>query len=100
MSSRFHSAEVKDAAIADYKASGDAYHVVAARHGVSRSILHAWVNPDGVPPRRKKTWEPDELALTNGHWGPNSRGIQIWQPCFFNTIQACNINHQENPHAA
>lgn len=100
MSSRFHPAEVKDAAIADYRASGDPYYVVAARHGVSRGALHSWVNPEGVKPRKKKTWEPDEIALTNGHWGPNSRGIQIWQPCFFNTIHDCTINHQETRNAA
>lgn len=100
MNGRHHTDEAKDAAVADYRASGDTYRVVAARHEVSRSILHSWVNPDGVPPRKKKTWGSEEIALAGGHWGPNRRGIQIWQPCFFNTIQACNINHQENRNAA
>jgi hypothetical protein len=97
---RFYSDAVKDAAIADYHTTRDPYRIVAARHGVSRGALHSWVNPDGVPPRKKKTWEPEEIALTNGHWMPNTRGVQIWQPCFYNTIHDCNINHQENTNAA
>jgi hypothetical protein len=66
MSSRFYSDAVKGAAIADYKATRDPYRIVAARHGVSRGALHSWVNPDGVPPRKRKTWEPDEIAYTGG----------------------------------
>lgn len=87
MSSRFHSAEVKDAAIADYKESGDPYHVVAARHGVSRGALHSWVNPEGVKPRKKKTWEPDELELTGGQW-VTVRGVKRWQPFVKETVRA------------
>lgn len=49
MSSRRHvSEDRRAAAVADYHTSGDPYAVVASRHGVSRSALHSWVNPDGV----------------------------------------------------
>lgn len=65
-------------AVADYQQTRDPYHVVASRHGVSRAILHAWVNP------KKKTnprgpWPEAEIALTGGRWvlDPRTR-VQRW----------------------
>lgn len=81
---------VREAAIRDYYADPDVTAAeVAARYGIARSTFSGWVN--GIR---------DDVALTGGHWGPNSRGVQVWQPCFFNTIHECNINHQENTNAA
>lgn len=57
---------VRQAAVDDWHATKDPYHVVAARHGVSRSVLHAWVNPEGVKKRKPKTWAEDELAYIGG----------------------------------
>ena len=102
--------------IADYVA-GMSQNAVARKYGVSPATAHRFVKEAGVSRdltaakalefadlRAQKAAEKakaeEELELTNGHWMPNSRGIQIWQPCFFNTIQACNINHQENSNAA
>jgi len=39
--------EVRAAAIADYRESGDTIAIVAARHGVGRSTLGSWVNACG-----------------------------------------------------
>jgi hypothetical protein len=72
-------ADIRQRAIDDYLAGSDPYAVVAARHGVSRASLHAWVNPDGVKKRKPKTWGADELALTGGRW-VNVRGVMRWQP--------------------
>lgn len=44
--------------------------------------------------------EEAENTLTGGHWTPNGRGVQVWQPCFFTSAQTCTINHQENRNAA
>lgn len=71
------SPETKAAAVADYLATRDPYAAVAARHGVSRSVLHSWVN-GGPSKRRAKTWGADELALTGGRWVV-VRGVQRWE---------------------
>ncbi|WP_163168082.1 hypothetical protein [Arthrobacter sp. Alg241-R88] len=90
-----HTDHTKDAAIHDYLTTGDPYSVVDGRHGISRSALHAWVNPDGVKKRKPKTWGADEVALTGGHWTPKG-GISVWQPCFYASVDACDINHRNS----
>ena len=70
---------VRQAAVDDYRTSGDSYADVAARHGVSRGALHSWVNPTEPKKREPKTWAADELALTAGRW-VNVRGVMRWQP--------------------
>ena len=57
---------IRQAAIDDYTNSGDSYATVAARHGISRSILHAWVNPEGVKKRGPRTWADHEVAYRGG----------------------------------
>lgn len=57
---------IRQHAIHDYLTSGDTYAVVAARNNVSRSTLHAWVNPDGIKKRKPKSWGADELAYMGG----------------------------------
>ena len=47
MSGRPHSLDVRLAAVADYRESGDIIAVVAARHGVARATLGTWVNSVG-----------------------------------------------------
>lgn len=69
----------RTAAVADYHATGDPYYIVAARHGVSRSALHAWVNPHPTKPRGPFTWAEEDIALTGGDWVVR-RGVRYWQP--------------------
>lgn len=71
--------DIRQAAIDDYLATGDPYHAVAARHGVSRAALHAWVNPNGGKKRTAKAWGADEIALTGGQWVV-VRGVRRWEP--------------------
>lgn len=68
---------VRAAAVADYKASGDGYRAVAARHGISPSRLNVLVNGKR-PKSRRKTWGADEIALTGGRW-VNVRGVMRWE---------------------
>lgn len=44
MAGLHHATGTRARAIADYRESGDILAVVAARHGVGRSTLGAWVN--------------------------------------------------------
>ncbi len=41
-----------------------------------------------------------EVALVGGHWMPNPRGVQVWQPCFYDHVQTCpthsNLIPKEN----
>ena len=102
--------------IADYVA-GMSQNAVARKYGVSPATAHRFVKEAGVSRnltaakalefadlRARKAAEKakaeDELSLSNGHWMPNRRGIQVWQPCFFTSVQTCTINHQENRNAA
>lgn len=57
---------VRDAAVADYRTSGDSYKEVAKRHGISRSRLHALVNPEGVKKRKPKRWGAEEIEYVGG----------------------------------
>lgn len=67
MNTRHISQPIREAAVADYYASGDSAAVVAARHGIARSTFSAWVTRDrGV-------------GLSGGRWVPNSRGVQVWE---------------------
>lgn len=59
-------ARVRQAAVDDYRTSGDTYAIVAARHGVSRGALHSWVNPNGGRKRNRKTWDEAEVAYVGG----------------------------------
>lgn len=59
-------AEARAAAVADYRATGDPYYVVGARHNVSRSALHSWCNPHPDKPRGPFTWPEDEVAYVGG----------------------------------
>lgn len=67
-------------AVADYHQTRDPYATVAARHGVSRAILHSWVNPKPIKARGPKVWPEDEIALTGGRWvlDPIAR-VQRWE---------------------
>ena len=138
--SRHHSPDARQAAIDDYRNSGDTIATVAARHGIGRHHLGAELKAAGLTRRRGpivarerrdaaladhrngmtanavakkyqltrhtvRTWIAEEASddpneLTGGHWTPTKGGIQIWQPCFFDNAQTCNINHQENTNAA
>ena len=53
-------------AVADYRASGDPYHVVAKRHGVSRSTLYGWVNGSKHTPRTPREWTDAEVGYYGG----------------------------------
>lgn len=104
--SRAYTSEVKAAVIADY-ASGLSMKAVSKIHGVAESTLCGWVHEAGVArgngagKRLSAQLKRDaEFGLQDGHWSPNSRGIQVWQPCFFTSAQTCTINHQENRNAA
>ena len=98
MSTYRHAEELIAAVIEDYLA-GLSIATAAVKNGVSPKTAHNWVRDAGVV--RSLTEAKDaEKALMGGHWMPNSRGVQIWQPCFYPSIHVCNINHQENPHAA
>lgn len=77
MSSRYVSDEKRAAAVADFHASGDAYYIVAARHNVSRSALHSWVNPKPHKPRGPWEWPEKEVALTGGRW-VTVLGVKRW----------------------
>lgn len=106
MSRRTYTSELKAAVVADY-ASGLSMRAVAELHGVAESTLCGWVHEAGVSrsngegkkasARKKRDLE---FGLHDGHWTPNRRGVQIWQPCFYTSAQTCNINHQENTNAA
>lgn len=103
------SPETKAAILADY-ADGMSTTAVARKYGVSSNTAHRHVHQAGIArslrgakaiERRRRQAEYDrEHGLSGGHWTPNRHGIQVWQPCFFNTAQTCNINHQEIPNAA
>lgn len=104
--SRRATPEERAAALADY-AEGMSMKAVAKEHGLSESTVHGWIHRAGISrtngagkrlsAQRKRDLE---FGLHEGHWTPNSRGIQVWQPCFFTSAQTCNINHQENRNAA
>lgn len=64
--SRLVDEATRAAAVADYRATGDPYYIVAARHGVSRSALHCWVNPNPRKPRGPFTWTEEEVAYVGG----------------------------------
>ena len=85
---------IRAAAVADYLASPDSLTVTAARHGISKAALWSWVKQPDPRKRTRDVWTEEEIALNNGHWTPNSRGVQVWQPCFYDTPQTCTINHQ------
>lgn len=53
---QFVPGEVRDAAVADYYASGDSIATVAGRHSIPRSTLGGWV----------KRGEADALAYVGG----------------------------------
>lgn len=44
MNHRIHPDTTRAAAIADYRNSGDTIAIVAARHGIARATLGAWVS--------------------------------------------------------
>lgn len=48
MSSRFHDPAARDAAIADFYASGDSMSAVAKRHGIPRATFTAWVSEGDI----------------------------------------------------
>lgn len=103
------SAETKAAILADYTA-GMSTTAVARKYGVSSNTAHRYVHQAGIArslrgakavERAKRQAAYDrEHGLSDGHWTPNRRGVLVWQPCFFNNAQTCNLNHQENPNAA
>lgn len=63
-----HPQHVRDAAVADYYASGDTIQQVADRHGVPRGTLGGWV--------RKR-----DDVLTGGQWVLDLvRRVQVWRP--------------------
>lgn len=64
--SRLVSPSARADAVADYHRTGDPYYVVAARHNVSRSALHSWVNPSPSKPRGPFTWAEEEVAYRGG----------------------------------
>lgn len=66
------------AAIADYNQSRDPYSVVAARHGVSSSTMHSWINPRKNTRGGGFSWRDEEVALTGGRW-VNVRGVMRWE---------------------
>lgn len=69
---------IRAAAVADYRASGDPLAVVARRHGVSKTALSSWVNPRHKK-RQRDVWSEAEVALTGGRW-VNVRGVMRWEP--------------------
>lgn len=77
MSSRKIPDDIRQAAVEDYKTSGDPYAVVAARHGISKSRLNALVRGPGAK-RKPRTWGADEIGLTGGRW-VNVRGVMRWE---------------------
>ncbi len=90
MTSRHLTPAARAAAIADYKASGDSYAVVAARHGMSRTHLHALVNPGKK--RARKQAEQEEVALTGGTWVRDGL-VMRWQP--FIAPSKANLSDRE-----
>lgn len=86
---------IRAAAVADYTNGSEPLITVAARHGVSKAALWSWVKQPDPRKRTRDHWTEEEVALTDGHWTPNSRGVQVWQPCFFTSAQRCTINHQQ-----
>ena len=97
--SRRATTEERAAALADY-AAGMSMKAVALEHGFSESTVHGWINKAGIARSNgagkrisAQRARDIEFGLHDGHWTPNRRGIQIWQPCFFNSTQTCTINH-------
>lgn len=86
-------APIRAAAVTDYQTSPDPLTVVAARHGVSKAALWTWVKQPDPRKRIRDNWTEEEVALNGGHWIPNTRGVQVWQPCFYDNAQTCTINH-------
>ena len=100
------SPETKAAVLADYL-DGMSQKAVARKYGISPNTAHRYIHGAGIS-RDVKTAQraaqkaiyDREYGLGEGHWMPNHRGVQVWQPCFFNNAQTCNLNHQENTNAA
>lgn len=97
--SKRHNSETKAAALADY-AEGMSMKVAAKAHGLAESTLHGWIHEAGIarangPAKRISAQRKRDLeyGLHDGHWTPNARGIQVWQPCFYTSAQTCTINH-------
>lgn len=57
---------IRDAAIADYKASGQSLLIVSRRHGVSKAALSSWIKPGHTKRVRKSPWSDAELAYIGG----------------------------------
>lgn len=100
------SPEAKAAMLADY-AAGMSSNAVASKYGVAAATAHRHIKAAGISrslssaiAAAQKARIDAEFGLDGGHWMPNLRGIQVWQPCFHDSIQTCTINHQENPNAA
>lgn len=85
----------RQAAVDDYTATREPYAVVAARHGISRSVLHAWVNPRPDWKRGPKRWPVEEIALTGGRW-VNVRGVMRWEA--FEPIDKRDLTDRERRH--
>lgn len=67
---------IRAAAVADYRSSGEPLAVVARRHGVSKTALSSWVNPR---PRKPKA-NAEDFALRGGRWALDPiRRIQVWE---------------------
>ena len=66
------SPETKAAAVADYLTTRDPYAAVAARHGVSRSVLHSWVNGG---PKKPKSAQDEEIA----YLGASDFDPRVWE---------------------
>ena len=97
--SRHHTSEQKAALLADYQ-SGMSMAMCAEAHGIAESTAHGWINKAGISRGNgdakrlsAKQKRDAEYGLGAGHWTPNSRGVQIWQPCFFSSAQVCNLVH-------
>ena len=66
MTTRHHSPDARQAAIDDYRTSGDTYATVAARHHMTKSYLHELVNPRKNTRGGRFTWAEDEIAYQGG----------------------------------
>ena len=92
MSTYRHPEELIEAVIKDYL-TGMSTTTAAVKNGVSPKTANNWVRDAGVI-RTHAEAKQAETVLMGGHWMPNTRGVQIWQPCFYDSVHACNINHQ------
>lgn len=97
--------DVKAGVLTDY-AAGMSTLGVSRKYGIGSASAHRIVKAAGISrtmrgaKERARARRDAEYGLNGGHWMPNPRGIQVWQPCFYDSIQRCNINHQENTNAA